>query len=202
MECMYSLLNIENGLKGMLCFVGGGGKTSSMFQLSYELSKMGKKVLVTTTTAIYYPKKKQFDNIIVSDKEDIELFEGINFSSITVLGSSISSEGKLIGINPKFLDVIFLEGLFDFILIEGDGSKRRSVKAPAEHEPVIPSYTTKLVGLVGIDCIGKSVSEENVHRLKHFCSILECSEGDIIDRSNDNFCAIALPTNSSGLISP
>lgn len=181
MECMYRVINIEIGIKEMICFVGGGGKTSSMFQLSQELSREGKKVLVTTTTAIYYPEKKQFDNIIVSSKQDLGMFDAADCNSITVLGSSVSSEGKLLGVNPEFLDAIFCKGLFDFILIEGDGSKGRPVKAPAEHEPVIPSYTTKLVGLVGMDCIGKKACEENVHRPEIFCSILGCKEGDIIN---------------------
>lgn len=181
MECMYNLLNIENGIKEMICFVGGGGKTSAMFHLSRELSRKGKKILVTTTTAVYYPEKKLFDNIIVSEKEDLGIFDGTICSGITVLGRSMSSEGKLLGVNPEFLDVIFLKGLFDFILIEGDGSKGRSVKAPADHEPVIPSHTTKLVGLVGMDCLEKNVYEENVHRLEHFCRILDCREGDVID---------------------
>ena len=181
MEYMYSLLNIENGIKEMICFVGGGGKTSAMFQLSRELSRKGKKILVTTTTAVCYPEKKLFDNIIVSEKEDLGIFNDTICDGITVLGKSMSSEGKLLGINPKFLDVIFSRGLFDFILIEGDGSKGRSVKAPAVHEPVIPSHTTKLVGLIGMDCVGKNVHEENVHRPEHFCRILGCREGDIID---------------------
>lgn len=178
---MYSLLNIEIERKEMICFVGAGGKTSTMFHLSQELSKRGRKVLVTTTTAVYSPEKKLFDNIIISRQEDIGIFDGIIGGGITVLGRTISSEGKLLGVNPKFLETIFLKGMFDFILIEGDGSKRRPVKAPAEHEPVIPSSTTKLVGLVGVDCIGKTVGEENVHRPEHFCRILGCREGDFID---------------------
>lgn len=181
MECLYSLINIEMGIKEMICIVGGGGKTSTMFQLSRELSKMDKKVLVTTTTAIYYPEKEMFDNIIVSNKEELNIFDHTTYNCVTVLGSLISEEGKLLGVNPEFLDIIFLNGLFDYILVEGDGSKSRSVKAPAEHEPVIPSHITKLVGLIGIDCIGKTVCEENVHRLEHFCKILDCREGDIID---------------------
>lgn len=178
---MYSLLNIEIEAKEMICFVGAGGKTSTMFRLSQELSQKNKNVLITTTTAVYFPEKKSFDNIIISEQEDIGIFDGIIGSGITVLGKAISPEGKLLGVNPKFLNTIFLKGMFDFILIEGDGSKGRPVKAPAEHEPVIPSHTTKLVGLVGVDCVGKTVSKENVHRPEHFCRIVGCSEGDLIN---------------------
>src|SRR5690606_22883152 len=37
-------------------------------------------------------------------------------------------------------------------------------KAPAAHEPVIPSRTTDVVVCVGLDVLGKPLTEEHVHR--------------------------------------
>lgn len=181
MESLYSLINIEIGKKEMICLVGSGGKTSTMFRLARELSSKGKRVLATTTTAIYYPERNQYDEILVSKEEDLDLFDNRSSGCITVLGRSLSYEGKLLGVNPEFLDALFLKGIFDYIIVEGDGSKRRPIKAPAEHEPVIPSCTTKVLGLIGLDSIGKKVCIENVHRVEFFCSALGCCEGDIID---------------------
>lgn len=181
MESLYRLINIEMGKKEMICLVGAGGKTSAMFRLARELSSIGKKVLATTTTAIYYPERKQYDEILISEKESLDLFDNISKCGITVFGRTLSPAGKLLGVNPIFLDSVFCAGLFDCILVEGDGSKGRPVKIPAEHEPVIPSCTTKVLGLIGLDSIGKKVCPENVHRSELFCSILGCHEGDIID---------------------
>ncbi|MHB1391589.1 MAG: selenium cofactor biosynthesis protein YqeC [Clostridia bacterium] len=181
MEDLYSLINIELERKEMICLVGAGGKTSAMFRLARELSSKGKKILATTTTAIYYPEQSQYDEMIISEEESLELFDNISNCGITILGRTISSEGKLFGVSPKFLDAIFLEGIFDYILVEGDGSRGKPVKAPAEYEPVIPSLTAKLIGLIGLDCVGKEVCMDNVHRPEFFCSLLDCSEGDIID---------------------
>ncbi len=181
MENLYSLINIELGRKEMVCLVGAGGKTSTMFRLARELSSAGRKVLVTTTTAIYCPERKQYDQILVSEEESLDLFDNRTDYGITVFGRSISHEGKLLGVGPAFLNAIFRKGLFDYILVEGDGSKGRSVKAPAGHEPVIPLYSTKVLGIVGLDCIGKEVGPEYVHRTEIFCSIIGCSTGDIIN---------------------
>lgn len=175
------MVNIESEKADMICLIGAGGKTSAMFLLANELAAKGKKVLATTTTAIYYPEQSQYDKIVVSEEESLGLFNAKNRCGITVLGRSISIEGKLLGVNPGFLDAVFSEGIFDYILVEGDGSKGRPVKAPAEHEPVIPACTTKVIGLIGLDCIGKEVCSDNVHRPELFCKLLGCSDGDIID---------------------
>lgn len=178
---LYSRINIELGKKEMVCLVGAGGKTSAMFRLAKELSSEGRKVLATTTTAIYYPERNKYDQILISDSESLDLFDNRSISGITVFGRSVSYEGKLLGVSPVFLDEIFYEGPFDYILVEGDGSKGRPVKAPAGHEPVIPLGSTKVLGLIGLDSIGKEVCPECVHRTEIFCKITDSHMRAIID---------------------
>lgn len=178
---LYNLLNISLTKKELVCLVGGGGKTSTMFRLAKELSARGKKVLVTTTTAIYFPEKEQYDSLIVSEEEAPERFDTQNSFGITVLGRAVSREGKLLGVNPSFLDAVFLRDIYDYILVEGDGSKGRPVKAPAEHEPVVPAAATKVIGLIGLDCVGKQADRDSVHRPEQFCRLVGCREGDVID---------------------
>ncbi len=174
-------LSIVPKNKELICIVGAGGKTSALFRLAGELSAEGTRVLVTTTTAIYEPEKNQYDKMIVSASESMGLFEDIISEGITVLGKSTTPEGKLLGVSPDFLDFVYSKGVFDYIIVEGDGSKGRPLKAPAEYEPVIPSHTTKLLGIIGLDCINREVCEEYVHRPEQLCAILNCKAGDVID---------------------
>lgn len=44
------VLRVKRG--DVVCFVGGGGKTTSMFRLAGELARMGWRVVMTTTTHI------------------------------------------------------------------------------------------------------------------------------------------------------
>lgn len=56
------------------------------------------------------------------------------------------------------------KSLFDYILIEADGSRGRPLKGYRENEPVVPQKTIHLMMVVGIDCIGKQLNETWVHR--------------------------------------
>lgn len=180
MNSLHSLIDLKPGKKDMICIVGAGGKTSVLFQLAEELSAKGCKVFVTTTTAIYHPEKGQYDRILVGPEEAPSLFDDSAAYGITVYGRAVSAEGKLLGASPELLDAVYMKGNFDYILVEGDGSKGRPVKAPARHEPVIPSQTGKLLGVIGLDCIGREVSEEAVHRPELFGRVTGCREGALI----------------------
>jgi probable selenium-dependent hydroxylase accessory protein YqeC len=51
------------------------------------------------------------------------------------------------------------------VLVEADGARGRSLKVPAEHEPVVPSRTTLLVVVAALDALGAPFDEGRVHRL-------------------------------------
>ena len=70
---------------------------------------------------------------------------------------------------------------FDYILVEADGSRQRPIKAPADHEPVIPNGTTKTVGVIGLDALGKQIHGTSVHRPELLCRLTAKVMGDIID---------------------
>lgn len=171
--------DIDIGTKEMISVVGGGGKTTTIFNLAFELKRLNKRVLVTTTTAIYNPSRELYDNIVILDeKRSIEA----NWpkGTITVLGRCISTENKILGVDVSFLNDVFSKNLFDFILVEADGSKEKPIKAPASHEPVIPNDTSKVIGVIGMDSLGKIIEDANVHRPEIFCDITNSSMGNII----------------------
>ncbi|MTI48630.1 selenium cofactor biosynthesis protein YqeC [Sporosalibacterium faouarense] len=173
---------INLDMKEMVCLVGGGGKTSTMFMLAKKLKNIGKKVLVSTTTAIYEPIKDDYDELIINlDSKKTKLLYGIPKRTITVIGSEISSEGKLLGLDKETMNKLFRENIFDYIIIESDGAKRKSIKAPASHEPVIPDMVTKVIGVIGLDSMYKKINEENVHRPNILCNVVETEINDIID---------------------
>lgn len=178
---LFKELDISLDKKELISINGGGGKTTSMFRLGRELSSKGKKVLISTTTAIMKPDETKYKYLYLSKNIDYRDMKP-SIGSITILAQQIDREkNKLMGVDKELIDEIYRSNIFDYIIVETDGAKRKSIKAPADHEPVVPSLTSKTIGLIGMDCIGKKIYEENVHRANTFAQITNSKLGDLID---------------------
>lgn len=162
--------------KDIISIVGAGGKTSLMLYLAGELRNYH-KVLVTTTTKIYLPEKKQYDYLnLLAESSNLNIYN--NSNGIYVLGNKINKENKIEGISREFLKR--KEAYFHYILIEADGSKRKPIKGWNEDEPVIYENTTKTIGVLDIQVIGKTVNEGLVHRMDRFTELTSLEENEII----------------------
>ena len=176
--------------RGVLSLTGGGGKTSLMFHLARQLSKAGKKVLTTTTTKIFTPTLSQSETVLIDTDPKEILLQAPSFLAktghITAAASRMDDAGKLKGFSPEAIRLFEDSGLFDWILVEADGSARRPLKAPAEHEPVIPSNTSVLIAVAGLEVLGRPLTEELVFR-----SELAGERMGLEEREEITVCALA-----------
>lgn len=160
---IYKALGININKRSMITFVGGGGKTSTIIALAQEMKKIHKTVLVTTTTHMYSSIVK------LEDKP-----------YITVVGGEKVGE-KIKGLSPLIIDKIYRKDLYDFILVEGDGAKGRPIKGVESFEPVIPKETNMTIGVIGIDCLGKPINMNYVHRPEIFTKLVNKDLEESID---------------------
>lgn len=177
------LLDIDIKNKRVISVVGGGGKTSLIFRLTEELVSLGKRVIVTTTTHMAYEPERPFSE----NGEPEKVREDIRKAGYTVAGtleeqnsgrnqrdsdadsdtSGVRTEReesfvcKIRGLPPERLQALQKE--CDILLIEADGAKRLPLKVPAGWEPVIPDMTDLVVGVTGLDCLGKRIMDTS-HR--------------------------------------
>jgi len=164
----------------MISAVGGGGKTSIIFRLARELNAHGKNVLISTTTKIYIPHNRDVTVIIEANEKTvpdriIRIARSQNdnkASKVLVVGKRIIPGGKMVGFEPETLVSIFNQGIFDYILVEADGAKCKPIKVPAQHEPVIPVTSGVVLGIIGIDAVGKPLTDEYFHRARTACKEL------------------------------
>jgi probable selenium-dependent hydroxylase accessory protein YqeC len=172
--------------QGVLSLTGGGGKTSLMFHLAQQLSRAGKKVLTTTTTKIFYPTVEQCEKVLVNTDPEwiLRQISSRNFTKhITAASEFLANGSKLKGFSSEAIDLFAKSGYLDWILVEADGSARRPLKAPAEHEPVIPASTTVLVAVAGLEVLDRPLCEEIVFRSSLAGTLMGISEGELITES-------------------
>jgi probable selenium-dependent hydroxylase accessory protein YqeC len=92
------------------------------------------------------------------------------FRHITLARERIESM-KLKGISPDLVSLLWNSPEIDMMIIEADGAAGRPVKAPREWEPVIPSHTTLVIGLLGVDGVGKELNEENLFQAERISQL-------------------------------
>jgi probable selenium-dependent hydroxylase accessory protein YqeC len=100
---------------------------------------------------------------------------------------------KLKGIHPSWLSA--LRKQWPHILVEADGSKRLPLKAPADHEPVLPPDPDLVVAVLGLDGLGQPMDGRTVHRPERFAQITDCELGEPIQWAH----LAALAGHPSGL---
>ena len=159
----------------MITLVGGGGKTTLMFRLAVELASREETVLTTTTTKIFEPSQEQSAHIVVSETPEEMLRKSATLlhhsPHVTAARERLVPNGKLAGFEPSAIETFMKKGRFRWILVEADGAAHKPLKAPAEHEPVIPECSTCVIAVVGLDVIGQPLDDRWVFRAELYSSL-------------------------------
>jgi molybdenum cofactor cytidylyltransferase len=157
--------------KEIVAFVGGGGKTSAMFRLADELVAQGQHVVTTTTTRIFAAQIALAPQHIIhrQGQSTHQLITSLtrqltSHPHILVIGEPDYEIGKAFGVGPDLVQAMASIPEVDVILNEADGSRMRPFKAPADHEPVVPGCTTLLVPVIGVETLGRPLTDRYVHR--------------------------------------
>ena len=154
------------GKGDVVSLVGAGGKTTVLYALAIELRRRGFSVVATSTTHMQMPTTASTAPPLVVVAEEDNWITTVKarlsrYGSVTVIRERVRDD-KLRGVEPVMIDP--LRSLVDCVIIEADGARGRSLKAPADHEPVIPEETTLTVVLAGLDVVGEPLDDAHVHR--------------------------------------
>lgn len=137
--------------KAALCFVGGGGKTSIMYELAAKLTSLGRKVLVLTSTHIYQPAPEVY---AASEAAAQKLWQEGSFA---VIGTIERDTNKLTP--PASALYSALRHQADIVLCEADGAKHLPCKVPAAHEPALLKECDIVLAVCGLDALDKPLAE-------------------------------------------
>ncbi|HLQ28839.1 MAG TPA: selenium cofactor biosynthesis protein YqeC, partial [Ktedonobacteraceae bacterium] len=167
----------------LISIVGAGGKTTTMYTLASELAAQGKRVITTTTTNIYLPKQGETDTLIVSPQTST-LLKMVNAAwqqhrRVTVAGGVIGA-GKLAGLHPDQPYQLLAKSGADALIVEADGARHSMIKAPAEHEPVVPPQTNVALLMMSAEAINQPLSAVIAHRPERVAAVLGIRQGDLL----------------------
>ena len=147
--CPWSFLKDKS--KHIVSLVGGGGKTTLMYELAEQCARLGKKVACLTTTHIWTPQ------VCVYARNLCEVEQLWQRGLYAVIGEVEQGSGKLTRPSEALLEQVL--AACDIAFIEADGAKRMPCKVPAAHEPVLLADSDLVIAVCGLDALGKTLEE-------------------------------------------
>lgn len=144
---------------GVTAVIGGGGKTTLLSVLGWELSAQGRVVLCTTTKIFPFPG--------IPCAKTAEELAHLAGERLICTGTEVPDTGKLT-VPPVSIAQLARE--FDYVLAEADGSAGRPLKAHAPHEPVIPPEAGNVILVVGASGFGRPIREA-AHRPERYAAL-------------------------------
>lgn len=164
----------------IVAFIGSGGKTKAMFHVARQMKS---RVIVTATSHMGAWQIPLADRHIIA--RDTGVLDGLEQTSapVTLVTGEIDGDRTM----PVQEDILarlksFCVKQNAALLVEADGARQKPLKAWAEHEPPVPKFAEIVVQVVGMNGIGKPLSEEAVHRAEIFATRSLLNLGQIIDR--------------------
>lgn len=162
----------SDGKKHTICLVGGGGKTTVMYELAAAWAACGRRVLVLTSTHILRP----VDGSFAADATAVQnLWQQGRYA---VIGTPEPATGKLTAPPQDLYEALQLQA--DVILCEADGSRHHPCKVPAAHEPVLLPDSDIVLAVAGMDALGNSL-QQACQRPQLAAELLGCSLDSVID---------------------
>ena len=177
----------------LIALVGAGGKTTTMYTLAHELAAQGRCVVTTTTTHIYLPRPNESDHLLIENEMPHLLralqHSWLRYHHITVAREAINgneqtgsghifARAKLKGLLPEQPLELLQDGGADAVIVEADGARHLNIKAPADHEPVIPLHTNLVLLLLSAEVLNRPLNGEIAHRPEILARLTGISLGD------------------------
>lgn len=165
-------------------FTGAGGKSAALGRLAREATPE-LPVLLTTTTHLSLAQSAlaQIHRIVTSPSDLPQVEAGMDLAwSVLVTGPQMETEPRWTSPGSEVLERLhhLAERRGAILAIEADGSRQKPIKAPAEHEPLVPDFTNTLVPVTGAAAVGRPIGPEAVHRPERVAEVLGMAMGETL----------------------
>jgi probable selenium-dependent hydroxylase accessory protein YqeC len=164
----------------VIAVCGSGGKTTLCKEIAARYANENKKVCITTTTNMWFDddvRNNFFDvaRYVVGD-DILSSQVGANAcgarrgehcepGTVYYAGNVDEIKKKLKPLSEE--DYKKLCDIFDYVIIEADGSRAMPMKIPNAGEPIIPDNVNEIVIVVGMESVGRKIGYI-CHRFNEF----------------------------------
>ena len=138
---------------------------------------------MTTTTRVGVEEFSAYPLRTVEGREDLLRAIQDTAPLLLLAGGETEDHLKYTGIDRTLLEGLPL-GKDMVVLVEGDGSRRLPMKAPREHEPVIPSTSSAVLAVMGAGAFGEPVDAAHCYNHEGALEILGISAARFRDRKS------------------
>ena len=191
---MSGLIDELKARKGVVSFVGAGGKKSTMFRIAD--AHPGRVALTATAHIERFPRRFREAAVIGAGEDLMAGIRDMQSARVVSFAHDCDLPGRYAGMSDAELKAILAEGEFDVCLIKADGARGRLIKAPAEHEPALSAHTTSVVTVVSARAIGMALNDKLAHRPERVAAVT----GARIDEPLTPLHVARLLASSEGLL--
>ena len=160
-----SLLDALCAHRGLVCFVGAGGKKTTMYRLA--AMHPGRVGITATVHIPTFPENMDAVRVIASERALTgAVIDAASKDKKIAFGHPSEKRGRFAGLSPSVLAQIRTKAGFDVIMVKADGARMRWLKAPNDIEPQIPDGTDTVIAVVSARAFGEPLSERIAHRVE------------------------------------
>ncbi|MGB1287220.1 MAG: selenium cofactor biosynthesis protein YqeC, partial [Aggregatilineales bacterium] len=146
----------------VVAFTGAGGKTSALIGLGYELAGMNWRVLASTTMHIPAEQLQLFPHTMHYNSGAAAISDALTAHQFVFLHGEIR-DGLVYGADETWTRQLLDSVDSDVLLLEADFADGKALKAPLNHEPVIPDEATLVVPVMSLAALNKPFDDDHVY---------------------------------------
>lgn len=153
-----TLLTALGAARGVVCLVGAGGKKTSLYALARATAG---RVAVTSTSHMYRYDRSRVDEVFVVTGEPPRAPSGMR---IVAYAGPTDTPARVAGLRPEAIAGLWESGDFELVLVKADGARGRLIKAPGDEEPLVLSFASTVIPVVGAAAFGRPLDARVAHR--------------------------------------
>ena len=177
---MSELLDALEARRGLVCFVGAGGKKTTFYRLA--ALHPGRVGITATVHIPFFPKSVDAHPLIAEEGALLSaLLEGSGRHDKLIFACPSDKHGRFAGLPTSLVSAAHARAGFDVTLVKADGARSRWIKAPNESEPRIPPDADTVICVVSAQAIGQPLSDRIAHRVERIEALCGARAGEPIE---------------------